>query len=104
MLFNGDKCKDMHFGHNNLMMDYTLNSKVLNVVCEEKDMGVVISNDLKAVLHCNTYQNIVMICFPPHSTHRMQPLDRTVYGPMKAAYNRECDKWMTSHVGQRIRT
>jgi len=40
-------------------------------------------------------QNIVMICFPSHSTHRMQPLDRTVYGPMKAAYNRECDKWMT---------
>ena len=47
-------------------------------------------------------QNIIMICFPPHSTHRMQPLDRTVYGPLKAAYNRECDKWMSSHVGQRI--
>lgn len=45
---------------------------------------------------------IVMISFPPHSTHRMQPLDRTVYGPLKAAYNRECDKWMTNHVGQRI--
>jgi len=24
MLFNADKCKVMHFGHNNLMMDYTL--------------------------------------------------------------------------------
>ena len=47
---------------------------------------------------------IIMISFPPHSTHKMQPLDRTVYGPLKAAYNRKCDKWMTttSRVGRRI--
>ena len=46
--------------------------------------------------------SIVMISFPPHSTHRIQPLDRTVYGPLKSRYNRECDKWMTMHVGMRI--
>ena len=38
----------MHFGHNNLNMDYTLDGKVLDVVREEKDLGVVLSNDLKA--------------------------------------------------------
>jgi len=45
---------------------------------------------------------ITMISFPPHSTHRLQPLDKTIYGPLKAQYNRECDKWMVNHVGQRI--
>ena len=45
---------------------------------------------------------VVMISLPPHTTHRVQPLDRTVFGPLKAHYNGECDKWMVSHVGQRI--
>jgi len=52
MLFNVDKCKVMHFGHNNLMMDYTLHGKVLDVVCEEKGLRVVVSNDFKASLRC----------------------------------------------------
>jgi len=52
MLFNVDKCKVMHFGHNNHMMDYTLDGKVLDVVREEKDLGVVLSNDLKASRQC----------------------------------------------------
>jgi len=30
------------------MMDYTLDGKVLDVVHEENDLGVVVSNDLKA--------------------------------------------------------
>lgn len=45
---------------------------------------------------------IVMVCLPPHTTHRLQPLDRTIFGPLKAHYNSECDKWMLSHPGQRI--
>jgi len=52
MLFNADKCKVMHFGHNNLKMDYTLDGKVLDVVREEKDMVGVPSNDLKASRQC----------------------------------------------------
>jgi len=45
---------------------------------------------------------VTMICLPPHTTHRMQPLDLTVYGPLKKNYNRECDKWMITHPGRRI--
>jgi len=45
---------------------------------------------------------IIMISFPPHSTHRMQPLDRTFFGLFKSQFNKECDKWMTRHVGRRI--
>jgi len=52
MLFNIDKCKVMHFGRNNLMMDYTLDNKSLKVVQEEKDLGIVISQDLKASAQC----------------------------------------------------
>jgi len=47
-------------------------------------------------------RGVTMICLPPHTTHRMQPLDLTVYGPLKKNYNRECDKRMVAHPGRRI--
>ena len=30
---------------------------------------------------------VVLLTFPPQCSHRMQPLDRTVYGPFKHFYN-----------------
>jgi len=40
---------------------------------------------------------ITMLSFPPHCTHRMQPLDVTVYGPFKTMFSRQCQNWMKSH-------
>lgn len=35
-------------------------------------------------------QNFVeIVCLPPHSTHHMQPLDKTLMGPLKAHYSEE---------------
>ena len=45
---------------------------------------------------------VIMLCFPPHCTHRMQPLDISFFGSLKRYYKDEADKWMTSHSGQRI--
>ena len=33
---------------------------------------------------------IVILTIPPHTSHRLQPLDLTVYGPLKSAFYREC--------------
>jgi len=48
--------------------------------------------------------HVIMICLPRHSTHHKQPLDKTIYGRLKTAYNVACDKWMVSHPGRRITT
>ena len=45
---------------------------------------------------------IVMISLPPHTTHELQPLDLTFFGPLKMNYNSECDNWMVNHPGQQI--
>ena len=45
---------------------------------------------------------VVMLTFPPHCTHRLQPLDRTFFRLLKAGYLRECDNWMTCHKGRPI--
>lgn len=37
---------------------------------------------------------IIVLSFPPHTTHKLQPLDRTVFGPIKRLYNAALDNWM----------
>ena len=34
-----------------------------------------------------------VITLPPHTSHKTQPLDRTVFGPMKAFYNAAANSW-----------
>ncbi|XP_065314510.1 uncharacterized protein LOC135923598 [Gordionus sp. m RMFG-2023] len=40
---------------------------------------------------------IVLLTLPPHCTHKLQPLDRTVFGPLKKYYNSALDAWMRMH-------
>lgn len=35
-----------------------------------------------------------LLSFPPHCSHKMQPLDVSVYASVKAIYRKECDTWM----------
>lgn len=42
---------------------------------------------------------ITMLSFPPHCTHRMQPLDITVFGPFKTMYAQQHDDWKRSNIG-----
>ena len=49
MSFNYDKCKVMHMGvFSDVEMAYQMGGKQLAVTDEERDLGVIISNDLKA--------------------------------------------------------
>ena len=47
MPFNSDKCKVMHIGQRNIKAKYELLGKELEAYDEEKDLGVIITNDLK---------------------------------------------------------
>jgi len=52
MLFNVDKCKIMHIGYNNNKARYEMNGKYLEEVTEERDLGVIMQNDLKCSSQC----------------------------------------------------
>ena len=46
------------------------------------------------------WQNHVdTICLPPHSSHKMQPLDKAFMRPLKTFYCQEIEKWVRSHPG-----
>ena len=50
--FNVDKCKVIHFGRVNPNTIYALNNKEPKVVEEEKDLGVIVNQDLKVASQC----------------------------------------------------
>jgi hypothetical protein len=50
--FNAAKCSVLHFGRSNLEFPYQLSSEVLNACSQIKDLGVVITSDLKWSEHC----------------------------------------------------
>ena len=52
MPFSLDKCKIMHIGHKNKNEKYELLGKEIESVQQEKDLGVVITNDLKSSNQC----------------------------------------------------
>ena len=56
---------------------------------------------LEAILFAKE-NHIIMLSIPPHKSHRLQPLDKTFFGPLKTFYNREIDKWLVSNPGKRV--
>lgn len=49
-------------------------------------------------------KGIVVLTIPPHTSHRLQPLDVTFYSSLKSAYNVECGNYLRSHPHERITT
>ena len=56
---------------------------------------------LDAVMYAREH-GITMITFPPHCTHKLQPLDLTFFKSLKSNYNAAAGNWMASHPGRRI--
>ena len=51
---------------------------------------------------CCTKNGIEVLTLPPHTSHRMQPLDLSIFGPLKSAFNYHCDLFMRNNPGRRI--
>ena len=52
LLFNRSKCKVMHFGKNNSKQEYTMGGVALESSKQEKDLGVLIEDNLKPKAQC----------------------------------------------------
>ena len=53
LLFNVGKCKVMHFGHNNNKFNYTMEGVRLEEVVVEKDVGVLVADNLRPSQQCS---------------------------------------------------
>lgn len=43
---------------------------------------------------------IIMVSFPPHCSHKLQPLDLSVFGPLKKRTVSALQNWLRNHPGQ----
>ncbi|CAH2101796.1 unnamed protein product [Euphydryas editha] len=46
--------------------------------------------------------SIIIVTFPPHCSHKLQPLDVTVYGPFKTRYRIAMNEWMLLNPGKTV--
>lgn len=45
---------------------------------------------------------VIMLSLPPHTTHKLQPLDVSFFKPLQTYYVQECDKWLLNHPGRAL--
>lgn len=56
---------------------------------------------LAVIEKARTY-GVKMLTFPPHTSHRLQPLDCTVFGSFKLNYNKAVSDWMSVNPGKPV--
>lgn len=71
---------------------------------EESNVLLLLNNhssyiSIEAINLCRA-NGVVMLSCPPHCTHHLQPLDKSVYGPLKRLFSEEMDKWHRENPGQ----
>lgn len=49
------------------------------------------SHETSCILELAELHNIIILCLPPHTTHKLQPLDVGVFGPLQRAWVECCD-------------
>lgn len=74
----------------------SLNNKVL-LILDNHESHITIE-----AINFAKENGIVMLTLPPHTSHKLQPLDRSVFGPYKTYYNTACADWMRCHPGKPI--
>jgi transposase-like protein len=52
------------------------------------------SHESLAILELAIQNDIHILSLPPHTTHALQPLDRSVFGPLNSAYNNACSEFL----------
>ncbi|CAC5399777.1 unnamed protein product [Mytilus coruscus] len=78
------------------------NVTILASVNAEGNVMPPISHEVLGVLEDACKENIIVFALPPHCTHMLQPLDRTVFGPFSKAYDRECTEFLSKHPNNDI--
>ncbi|KAK3108839.1 hypothetical protein FSP39_017026 [Pinctada imbricata] len=56
------------------------------------------SHETLAIIELAMEENIAILCLPPHTTHVLQPLDRSVFGPLNTAYNTACSEYLNENI------
>jgi len=84
-----------------------LNHFITHVKPSQTDRHVIVldghcSHKTIEVIDLARKNGIDILVLPPHTTHRLQPLDTVFYKPLSDNYNKAADRWMLTNAGKRI--
>nr|XP_049698141.1 jerky protein homolog-like [Helicoverpa armigera] len=54
------------------------------------------------VINLARENNVIIVCLPPHCTHKMQPMDVAFMKPLKAYYSQEIETWLRNNPGRTL--
>lgn len=91
-------------------MNGTIFSKVLEHIvkftgctCQNQIILVMDNHESHIALDSVVYaknNGINIVTLPPHTSNKTQPLDLSVFGPLKTYFNDEANSWMLAHPGK----
>jgi DDE superfamily endonuclease len=61
------------------------------------------SHEALNLLRLAKEHNIILFSLPPHTTHKLQPLDVGVFGPFACAWIERCDDYMEEYLEEILR-
>lgn len=99
-------CSDSGYTNTNLFVEWLKHFRSKVRPDQEHPVLLIMDNhssheSLEAVNYCR--ENFIhMLTIPPHSSHRIQPLDRCYFKALKTFYADECDRWLTTNPGRQI--
>ncbi|KAJ4429127.1 hypothetical protein ANN_26128 [Periplaneta americana] len=75
--------------------------------CEKSPVLLIVDwhashKDLDVVVYAKKHHHVHMLSLPPHTTHKLQSLDRVVMKPFKNAYNEACFLLMRKYPNLKI--
>lgn len=100
------RCSHNGWSNEELFLDWLKHFQRTTKSSEEDPVLLLMDNhgshiSLQCYDFCRTH-HIHVVSLPPHSSHRLQPLDVSFYGPLKNAFNKECDNFMKTNFHQNI--
>lgn len=100
------KCSDNGWINEELFLEWLKHFTQHTKPSAQEQILLILDNHashISLAIHEHCKKNYIhMLSLPPHTSHRMQPLDVSFFGPFKAAYRRECDFLMKSQLSERI--
>ncbi|XP_044733230.1 jerky protein homolog-like [Chrysoperla carnea] len=100
------KCSKSGWMNEELFLDWIKHFKEHTRSTLENEVLLILDNH-SSHISLNIYQycrenGIHMVTLPPHTSHRTQPLDLTVFGPLKSALHKECQTYMNTNNYEKL--
>lgn len=100
------RCTHNGWSNEELFQDWLEHFKKFCKPTKEDPVLLLLDNhgshiSLKTYNFCRL-NHIHVVSIPPHTSHKIQPLDVAFYGPLKKAFNNECDKFMRVNTYKKI--